>query len=386
MRAALMVLLLAAGGSAQLIVDPSRMSTEMRSFVPLPGEKALKCDLTPMRPELNFSFRFQTGYQVRVPLRQYSGAGHTWAVLLRVTPEGDKAPTFFLELMRLPTIEPNRRGIADFGGIYLVGEGRYRVDWKLVDDSGRVCRKNWTVEARRSGNERLIEPAMPPGAIAEISLRGARRATPVASDAPPFRLTVLFHVAALSPRRNRLGGRDRLALTGALSALLERLPASSIRLVAFSLDHQKEMFRQDNFSLRAMGQLARAINETDLGTVDFKVLANRRGHIDMMAKLLNAEINDPNPSDVVVVFGPPSQFYDQVPKEAVDRPANGSPRFFFLRYRATWRVEPTISDTIGMAVSKVRGKTLYLWTPGDFAKAIDLIERQSTAAVNTQER
>jgi hypothetical protein len=111
--------------------------------------------------------------------------------------------------------------------------------------------------------------------------------------------------------------------------------------------------------------------------VDFKVLANRKGHTEMMAKLLNDEINDAKPADVVLVFGPPSRFYDRLPQGSVEKPSSGAPGFFFLRYGAMLRMQSTVTDTISLAMSKVRGKTVNIVTPGDFAKAIDLVERRS---------
>jgi hypothetical protein len=375
----IVAMLLAGSACAQSLIDPDRFDSALRSFEPQPGEKALKCDVSPVRPMFTFSFRFQTGYLVQVPMKQYFGKGNSWAIFTRVTPESGGKAAYMGDRVRIPEV-PKTKATGDVGGMFLVGEGKYRVEWKLMDNLGRVCRKQWNIEAKRRGNERLAESAMPPGTIAEITLRGAPRPALKPSDTPPLRLTILLHTAPLSPRRTRISVRDRVTLTGALSALIERLPTSSVRMVVFSLDQQKEVFRQDNFSLRAMGQVSRAMSETEQGTVDVKVLANRRGHTEMMANLLNAEINDPNPADVVLVFGPPSRFFDRLPKDAVEKPAAASsPRFFFLKYAAMLRMQPTLSDTIGSAMSKVRGKTVNILTPGDFAKAIDLVERSAAA-------
>jgi hypothetical protein len=370
------VLLVTGSIRAQTLIDPDRLSDSLRSFDPVPGEKELKCEVSPLRPVFNFSFRFQSGYMVQVPMRQYSGKGNIWAVFTRVTPESGEKAVYMGDRFQIPEV-PKTKASVEFAGMYLVGEGKYRVDWKLMDNAGRVCRKRWTVEAKRNRNERLVESAMPPGTVSELSLRGAPRTVLAPSDTPPFRLTILLHTAPLSPRRTRISARDRVVLTGALSALLERLPTSSVRMVVFSLDQQKEVFRQDNFSLRAMGAVSRAMNETEQGTVDFKVLANRKGHTEMMAKLLNDEINDANPADVVLVFGPPSRFYDRLPQGSVEKPSSGAPGFYFLRYGAMLRMQSTVTDTISLAMSKVRGKTVNIVTPGDFAKAIDLVERRS---------
>jgi hypothetical protein len=62
---------------------------------PQPNEQALRCDVSPIKPSLNFSFRYQAGYTVAVPMNQYLGSGHGWSMLTRITPEGgDAKPEF----------------------------------------------------------------------------------------------------------------------------------------------------------------------------------------------------------------------------------------------------------------------------------------------------
>ena len=60
------------------------------------------------------------------------------------------------------------------------------------------------------------------------------------------------------------------------------MPTRSVRLVVFNLDQQKELFRQESFSPKALDQVAQAINNVQLGVVDYRVLQNRRGHLDRM--------------------------------------------------------------------------------------------------------
>src|SRR5688500_14357915 len=125
MRLVLIAVLLATGSSrAQTLVDPNRITAALRSFEPKPGEVILKCHVSPIRPVLNFNFRFQSGYMVRVPMNQYTGAGHSWTILTRITPAPDGEPVYMADRLRLPHI-PKTKGEFEFGGMYLVGEGRY---------------------------------------------------------------------------------------------------------------------------------------------------------------------------------------------------------------------------------------------------------------------
>jgi len=68
------------------------------------GEKILRCDVDSSKPWLNFGFRFQAGYVLHVPLVQYSGRGHSWKIVLRVTPEGSQEPVYLTDRLDLPNI------------------------------------------------------------------------------------------------------------------------------------------------------------------------------------------------------------------------------------------------------------------------------------------
>jgi hypothetical protein len=376
MRFTLLLMLACIVGSAQSVVNAARINPSTANFEPQPGEVAMKCDVMPLRPQLNFGFLYQAGYRVSIPLANYTGTGHFFAQLLRVTPAGG-TPVYLTARVRLPVIPPTKAN-GEYGGSYLLGEGRYRVDWKMLDDTGRVCRKSWNVNVRKSYNERSVKVALPPGTVTDVSMRGAPRPA-LKDDAAPFRLTILLHAAPLSPRRTRIAVRDRTTLLGTMATMLRRLPATSVRLVVFNLDQQKELFRQDGFVLGNLDQVAQSIDDLQLGTVDVRVLQNKKGHADFTAQLLNREMAEPNASDVVVVLGPPSRFFDKVPKDDLQAAAGASPKVIYLQHMPVFQLDASLSDTIHSAVSKLRGKTVMIRTPGDFAKAIELVERRAVS-------
>ena len=375
-RFLILVLLTAFGAAAQSIVEPARLSPAVMDFEGGFHDLPLQCEVTPIRPALNFGFRFQAGYVVRVPMSQYLGKGHVWAVLARVTPEeGDRKPVYLGSRMRLPEIPPTKVEM-ELGGAYLLGEGRYQVAWKMEDDAGRVCRKNWRIDARLTRSEGKVKVALPAATVADLALRGAPNTGRSEDDAPRIRLTVLMHAAPVSPRRTRLGARDRVMLLGTLSSLLDRLPVSSVRLVVFNLDLQKELYRQENFVPQSLDRVAQSINAVELGTVNYQVLQNRGGHLDLLADLINGELTAQTPSDVVLFLGPMARFSDKVPSDGLEKASGASPRFYYLQYRSLFPQPSTLPDVITHAVAKLRGKTLVIHSPGDFAKAIDQVERK----------
>ena len=372
---AILVLLGAAGAPAQNVLNPARLSDSLKDFDRGFRDLPLQCEVTPIRPALNFGFRFQAGYAVRVPMAQYRGPGHGWTLLTRITPEGEgQKPVYLGARIRLPDIPPTKMELQLDGG-YVLGEGRYDVAWKMVDDSGRVCSHRWKIDARLSRGERKVKIALPPSTVTDFALRGVPR-TRQTDDAAPIRLTVLMHAAPLNPRRTRLGPRDHMMLLGTLSSLLERIPVRSVRLVVFNLDQQKELYRQEPFAPEALGQVARSIGGLELGKVDYGVLRNRVGHLDLLADLVNGELGAKELADVVLFVGPQARTVDQVPRDELERPQGAKPRFFYFQYRPFMlQQQASLPDSINNAVNRLKGRTLIIRTPGEFARAIDQIER-----------
>jgi hypothetical protein len=379
MRPLAIACLLASACAAQTIVDPARFGSILKALEPQAGETLLRCEVTPMKPALNFVLRFQAGYVVRVPMNQYSGPGHRWGMLTRITPEGGgQQPVYLAARVRLPPI-PETKVEVEVGGGYLLGEGRYDVSWVMFDDADRVCRKSWRVEAKLGRHERQLKLSLPRDTVAELTLRRPAEGKTGADDAAPIRLTVLLDAAPIAPARTRLRASDRVILLGLLSSLLERVPARSVRLVVFNLDQQKTLLRQDAFAPGALGQVAQALDSTELGLVDYHVLQNPRGHVDLLAGLINLELRAEAPSDVVVFLGPETRYVDKLPPAALEDPTGAAPQFFNLQFRAYTRRGPSLPDSISLATAKAKGKTIVIRTPADFAKAIEQIERRGGA-------
>lgn len=373
MRTLPLAILLPAAAWAQSIVDPGAIPFVMSRFEQRGDDRELACSVVPIGPILNFSFRIQAGYIVQVPMRQFFGPGHMWLILTRVTPEGgDGKPVLLASRTYLPDI-PNTKVEVELGGGYLLGEGRYQVRWMMLDDLGRVCRKQWRIEARLSKAERTAGVSTRPHTVAAFSLLGSPGEARPRDDSAPFSVTILMHAAPLSPRRTHLRASDRMLLVVSLAALLERLPARSVRLVLFNLDQQKELYRRDGFTLAALEEVQQALNELELNAVDYRVLQKPGGQIDLLADLIDRERRDANPSDAVVFLGPATRFGDKPPRAQRDLP-RATPRFFDFQYRP-W-VRSTLSpDTIALTVSSLKGKTMLVRTPTDFARAIDQLER-----------
>jgi hypothetical protein len=388
-RVVLLLSLVSATCVAQVMVEERRIGRILPAFADPAPAATLHCSVTPVRPQLNYGFRFQAGYVVTVAMDQFEGAGHRWRMIARITPEQEGGrPVYLVSYYRLPAV-PSSRAQLHVGGVYLLGEGAYKVRFLFLDEAGRTCRHDWRVNVHRSRGEAKVRMAMPPGSVMDLSLRraGAAPAAAPADDAHPIRLSILLHAAPAFPRRTRLRPTDILMLLSSVSALLEHVPATSVRLVAFNLDQQKELYRKESFGLTDLPELSAAVMRTELGLVDVKVLANRRGHVDTIAGLVQGELAAQPAPDAVVFLGPVSRYTDKPPAAAPETPGS-HPRFLFFRLApfgtaavrrggVIYVPEATLPDSIGYAVSRMGGKTITIHNPGDLAKAIDRLEQTS---------
>ncbi len=377
MRAALVLLLMNGAALGQIVIDSARLSPRLREMASPWNEKPLECTVTPMKPALNYAFRIQAGYIVRVPMNQFEGPGHGWIVIVRITPqEGDRKPIYLGTRTPLPDVPKNKVEI-EIGGGYLLGEGKYDVRWMLMDDQDRVCHKDWTIEAKLTGAEREAHVAMPPNTVDAFSLRGSGGHAPAHDDVSPLKITILMHAAPLSPRRTRLRAMDEMLLMGSLSALLERLPTRAVRMIAFNLDQQKELYRNEGFTADSIQQVWHTLDRLELDLVDYHTLLNRKGHVSLIADLLNAEVHSESPSDAVIVLGPIARYFDKPPRGAVERPSGAFPQFFYFQYRSRMPQRAALPDTLTLSVNSLKGKVITIRTPADFAKAISQLEKRA---------
>ena len=365
----IIVALAGAAVLAQVEVDPRRLPVALRSFEPREGETPLRCEVVAMKPVLDFGFRFQSGFMMRVPLNQYRGAGHRWTVLARVTPEaGERRPVYLMERFRLPEV-PETKAIGEVGGGFLVGEGKYAVDWMLLDDSGRTCRKHWRFEAKASRSERSAGLRMPPNTASGFSLRLPRLSDAAAGDTRRIRLTLLIHAAPMSRRSVALRQADRVMLLGLVSSLLDHVRVRSVRLAVFNLEQQRELLWDEAFDPRRLYRVAQSLNTLQLGTVHVDTLRNRHGDVDLLSDMLNRELRAPEPSDAVVFLGPRAWQWDKVPNTALEK-HDTAPRFFYFQYEPFIRRQATLPDMIARTLSSLHGKTVVIHTPADFARAL----------------
>ncbi|SPE34031.1 conserved hypothetical protein [Candidatus Sulfopaludibacter sp. SbA3] len=384
--------------AAQTLVEPERLAAAREAFQTAGKSPQLRCEIKPVRPALNYGFRFQTGYVIDVPLNQFQGSGHDLTVFLQVVPDSREA-TYLSSQQALPEV-PATALDGEFTGRFVVGEGNYAVDALVQDDLGRACYSKWRIQARRTGRERELKPTTPAAAVEELSGGGRREAEPAPGEKIE-RLTILLHAAPLAPDSSKLQPGDVDTLVESLAALLQQLPALSVRLVVFNLDQQAVLLRKVGFVAHDLEQVAQSLEQLQLALVDYRTL--QKG--DLLSDLVQGELRTGKPADAIVFLGPHTRTQEisaQIPDQ---RPAMGA--LFYLQYRrqpmlprmagrgpayapntpdSPWG-NPTpvmvpvgpdqpgrpVPDTIEQLVQRWKGQTIAIKAPHDFAEAIRLM-------------
>ena len=399
MRWILIVGVVTATASAQVVTSSSQLPDAVKNFGPGVAHGELPCAVEILQPRLNFASRFQAGYSVRIPLGGYAGGGHRWYVVFQVTPqEGNRQPVLFADSIDVPASPPYE--VEEVHGAFLLGEGDYHVKWSILDDLGRVFREEWDLEAKPEEQETV---AMPPGMAGDLSWHPANSPS---APAYPGRVTILVNAAPTA-------GYPWTMLVGTLAPLVERLSAASIRLVVVNLPREQELFHEDNFQLDGVNRVIHATNQlrdpTDLRII---ILNHQPGVWDLLATLVNQAVQAPVHQDAVVFVGAPWWIRDPMPSGFPKSGKGLGPRFFSLHYPRGGTLGPmhgaaggggwqgptgpigmgasgavrkpqimdgalwsTPFDTIKQTVLRMRGKIFNLEKPADFDRAIEEIRR-----------
>lgn len=345
-----LLLAVAPAAPAQELISPVHIAAVWHALEFGRSTVPLSCKFTLVRPSLDFALRFRTGYVVRFPMSQFGGAKHSGNILLNVTPEGG-SPGYLISSVEFPVMSETTL-TGQVSGEFVVGEGNYRVDALVQDDLNRVCRGQWLIRARRKLRERPVKLALPPLTVAASTSR------PI-SNLPKYpalnRLTILMHAASLSAHTDQLRPSDISTLIDSLSSLLQQLPARTVTLVVFNLEQQRILFSKDGFTASGIDDVAKAIKEQQLGLINYSVLQQQGGAVELLKSLVQEEFSRPAPSDVLVFLGPHAEMHDRIPTDMVKAPGRG-PRVFFVECRPPYSF---LNSTDDPAASPAAGSMAY---------------------------
>lgn len=332
------------------------------------ARKDLPCSVTPVKPALGFDLKFHSGYEVSVPLKDLAGDGNQLTMVFRVVPQDQPDDAVYLsQRMSVPVIGDDSKGDAYLRGSFDVGEGKYHVDWLMRDRSERFCSSSWDIEAALPPKDKEMMLDIAGDRIEPVDTEPFKQEPPVERDShePPLNVKVMVNFAPQNALSATLQPLDTNALVSILRNIARDPRIGKFSIVAFNMQEQRVIYRQDNASQIDFPALGGALRSLNLGTVDLKKLEQKHGDTDFLADLMKREIkNNKDTPDAVIIAGPKVVLDDAVPQDALKD--IGAPSFpvFYMNYNANPQANPW-RDAIGSAVKGLKGVEYTISRPRD---------------------
>jgi len=354
--------------------------------------KDLPCNVTPVKPALGFDLKFHSGYEVSIPLKELSGSGNLLTMICRVSPADHRDQTVYMsQRVTVPEIEENAKGDAYLQGSFDLGEGQYHVDWLMRDHAERVCSAYFDVDANLPPKDKQVTLEIPPHAVQIADHQPFKDEPPVARvlRGAPLNVKVIVNFAPQDSASATLQPLDMNALVSILRSIAREPRIGKFSIVAFNLQEQRVIYRQDNSSQINFPALGESLNALNLGTVDIKRLSVKRGETEFLTGLITQELKTQDHPDAVIFAGPKALLNDGVPQESLKEVGDVEYPVFYMNYNLNPQTIPW-RDAIGNAVKYLKGVEYTISRPRDLWNAwgdimsrivkLKLAKRAATAA------
>lgn len=333
--------------------------------------KDLPCEVHKIDASLGFDLALHAGYDVRVPLHELAGNGGLLAILVRVSAENrEDEPAYFGQRFKVPPIEPDATGDARLQGMFALGEGKYHTDWLMRDSAGRVCSSHWDYVAAFEGKSGQAGLLIPPGVVR------AQKSDIFQPESPVLRhhengaiyAKLMLNFATRDNERAALQPADIQMLLSLLRTITREAHIGRLSVVAFNLDEQRVVYRQQTTTQIDFPALKRSLKSLKLGTVDVKGLKEKDGPTDFLTNLLVQEMGQADKPDVLIFAGPKDALGEQLSPGLLKKIGPVSCPVFYVNYNSDpggtpWR------DLIGKAVRLFKGREYTVTTPHDLWRA-----------------
>lgn len=343
------------------------VSTDLAVLEAQIERKDLPCRVKPAETTLGFDLRFHSGYEVAIPLKELAGDENMLYMLFRVTAEADPAnPMYFVQYIRVPSLEKNAGGESSLTGAFDLGEGKYHIDWIMRDRSERICAFFWDTKAEIPDRDRGIELAIAANTAEAAVHEQFLEDPPVErTRGPLLNVKIMVNFAPQNQKSSAMQPIDTLALVTLMRRITREARVGKFSVVVFNIAEQRVVYRQssdDRIDFPALGQ---AIQDIEPGAVNARLLENKRGEVEFLTDLIKAEMMTADRPDALIFAGPKYYVDDPVPEselkpvaEAVDYP------LFYLNYNLVPQDNPW-RDSIGRAIRVFNGKEFTITKPRD---------------------
>ena len=343
--------------------------------------KDLNCSVTSNKPSLGFDLKFHSEYLVSLPIRELDGPGNFLSIVFRVQPKSVPAasPVYFKQQFRVPKIDDTSGAIA-LQGKFDLGEGSYRVDWLMRDFAGRLCTSSWDVDAALAPKDKPVVLALAANSIRPSQEEKFQAEPPVAraEGRAPLSVKVLMNFAPERPDSAALNPQDRAALVSILRDISRNPQIGTFSLVAFNIQAQKVLYRQNAADQIDFPDLGEALkSKLRLGTVDLSQLSQKHGDTEFLSTLIHDETADGSKLDGLIFVGPKAMLDENVPEDDLKEIGGLDYPVFYLNYNPDPMATPW-KDAIGRMVKFFKGREFTISGPRDLWTAVsDTVSRMT---------
>jgi hypothetical protein len=341
-------------------------------------KKDLPCTVVPAKPILDFDMRFHAGYEVTLPIRELAGAENQLTIIFRVKAEGRRdEPSYFWQHWRVPVVDEDARGEAQFQGTFTVGEGKYHVDWLMRDREERFCSNYWDFQAVLPPRDQQVRLALAPGTVEAAEIETFAQEPSVGSPAAEAgsHLKIVIHLAPMRPGSSVLQPVDISALVSTLRTISREPSIRHFSVVAYNLQEMRVVYRQnyaDHIDFPALGHALRSLSP---GTVHVNALGSGHADTEFLTELIRQEMQEETKPDAFLFLGSRVMLEKNIPRNALA--TLGEPRYpvFYINYNLYPQAN-TWSDAISRTVRFFKGFEYKVSHPRDLWFAItDVLSR-----------
>jgi hypothetical protein len=363
---------MAPGGAVRMVpTDWSILETQE-------PRKDLPCSVTPVKPVVGFDLRFHAGYEVAIPLKELAGADNLLTMIFRVTPGNRKDDaSYFVQRVRVPSIDPEASGDAFLEGAFDLGEGKYHVDWLMRDRAERVCSSYWDTDAELTVRDKGLNLTLEPEAVRASDTEPFKEEPPVerAQGQPPLNVKILVNFAPQNAHSAALPAIDQTALVSILRGISREPQIGRFSVVAFNLQQQKILYRQQDENRIDFPALGQALETMHLGTVDIKSLKTKNGETEFLSTLIQQELKGEGHPDALIFAGPKALLEENVSRDSLKEVGEVEYPVFYMNYNLQPQSMPW-RDAIGSAVKFFRGYEFTISRPRDLWSAMtDMVSK-----------
>jgi hypothetical protein len=173
------------------------------------------------------------------------------------------------------------------------------------------------------------------------------------------------HAATLQPL-------DTAALVSILRTIAREPRIGKFSVVAFNLQEQRVIYRQQNANRIDFPALGEALRSLNLGTIDLKRLSQKNGETGFLSNLIQREVGGEDRPDALIFAGPKALIEESVPTESLKEVGEVEYPVFYMNYNLRPEATPW-RDAIGRAVKFFKGYEFTISRPRDLWAAVSEI-------------